>query len=50
MSSFPGLDSTIQISTEGGVEPLWAHDGKAIYFRDYSGDKLMKVSFTTDPE
>jgi Tol biopolymer transport system component len=50
VSSFPGLDSTTQISTVGGLEPLWALDGKAIYFRDYEGDKLMKVSFITDPE
>ena len=50
VSSFPGLERTIQISTEGGIEPLWALDGKVIYFRDFTGDKLMSVSFITDPE
>lgn len=50
VSSFPGLDIHIPISVEGGVEPLWAPDGKLLYFRDHSGDRLMKVSFTTNPE
>lgn len=50
VSSFPDLDINIPISIEGGVEPLWAPDGNVIYFRDYTGDNLMKVSFTTDPE
>ena len=50
VSSFPGLDMTAQISTEGGVEPVWAPDGKGIYFRDYTGNKLFRVSFTKGPE
>jgi serine/threonine-protein kinase len=49
VSSFPGLEQTIPISTEGGVEPLWAPDGRTLYYRGNGGDELMSVSFITDP-
>ena len=48
--SFPGKESVTQISTEGGTEPVWAPDGKSIYYRDWSGKKLMIESFIADPE
>ena len=31
--AFPGLDRKIQVSTQGGEQPVWAGDGRAIYFR-----------------
>jgi Tol biopolymer transport system component len=36
------------ISTAGGDEPLWAPDGRELFYRD--GDKLMVVSVETEPE
>jgi Tol biopolymer transport system component len=35
-----------QISTEGGTEPVWAHDGE-IFYRQ--GNKMMAVGTTTQP-
>jgi Tol biopolymer transport system component len=32
------------------MEPVWAPDGKELYYRDVSGDKMMAVSFITEPE
>jgi Tol biopolymer transport system component len=47
---FPGLENITQISTNGGMEPLWAPNGKEIFYRDVSGDRIMAVSFDSDPE
>jgi len=41
VKSFPDLEGTWQISTEGGQAPVWAPDGAAIYYRD--GASLVKV-------
>jgi serine/threonine-protein kinase len=44
---FPGLDSREQISTAGGMDPVWAPDGRALYFR--WGRELMAVDLLTEP-
>ena len=36
-----------RISSEGGTEPVWARDGKEIYYR--SDSAMMVVQITTDP-
>jgi eukaryotic-like serine/threonine-protein kinase len=41
---YPGPGGKWQISTEGGTEPVWAHNGELFY---RSGDKLMVVETTT---
>ncbi|MHC4432238.1 MAG: protein kinase domain-containing protein [Planctomycetota bacterium] len=46
VSSFPDLEGKWQISTEGGQEPVWAPDGKTIYYRD--GASLVKVPVKTE--
>jgi len=43
---FPGPGGKWQISTEGGTEPRWAHNGE-IFYR--SGDKMMVVAPKTQP-
>jgi serine/threonine protein kinase/Tol biopolymer transport system component len=43
---YPGPGGKWQISTEGGTEPRWAHDGE-IFYR--SGDKMMAVQTTLTP-
>jgi Tol biopolymer transport system component len=44
--SYPGLENKKQISSDGGVEPLWSPGGKELYFRDFTGDMVMAVSFS----
>jgi len=44
---FPGLGAKVQISTEGGTSPVWARNGRELFFR--SGDKIMAVPLTTTP-
>jgi len=41
--SFPGRQEMTQVSIQGGVEPVWAPDGKEIYYRDVTGDHVMAV-------
>jgi serine/threonine-protein kinase len=38
---WPGPGPKIQVSSEGGVDPIWSHDGTELYYR--SGDKMMVV-------
>ncbi len=47
---YPGPGDLIPISTDGGMEPVWSPDGKVLYYRDFSGNKMMAVSFNTEPE
>jgi serine/threonine-protein kinase len=43
---YPGQGRIEPISTNGGVEPLWARSGKELFYR--SGDQMMVVSVQTD--
>jgi Tol biopolymer transport system component len=38
---FPGADRRIQISANGGSEPIWARDGSHLYYR--SGSSIVRV-------
>ena len=42
VSPFPGPGPRRQISTDGGIEPLWSPDGRELFFQ--SGTKLMSVA------
>jgi serine/threonine-protein kinase len=44
---FPGPGPKIQISSEGGMDPVWRRDGKEVFYRN--GDKMMSVSVATGP-
>jgi Tol biopolymer transport system component len=46
-SADPGL---IQISTNGGTEPVWAHNGRELFFRDLSDGNLVSASLSAGPE
>ena len=48
VQAFPGPGRTQQVSTDGGTEPLWARNGREIFYR--SGDKMMVVPVSTEPE
>jgi hypothetical protein len=44
---FPGPGGKWQISTEGGVEPVWARNGRELFYRN--GDKMMAAAVETKP-
>ena len=35
------------VSTEGGTEPVWARNGRELFYRN--GDRMMAVSIATEP-
>jgi hypothetical protein len=45
---FPGLGGKVQVSMEGGTEPMWAPDGKELFYRDRK--KMMVVPVTTETD
>ena len=44
---YPGPGGRSQISTEGGIEAVWASNGRELFYRN--GDKMMAVEITTQP-
>jgi Tol biopolymer transport system component len=48
VQSFPELGGKLQVSAEGGGEPVWSRDGKELFYR--SGDKMMAARIATEPE
>src|SRR5262249_1002306 len=44
---FRGAGEKLQISTDGGTEPMWAHSGRELFYR--TGDKMMAVSVESGP-
>ncbi|MFQ5968847.1 MAG: TolB family protein, partial [Acidimicrobiia bacterium] len=47
VKAYPGEGGVVPISTDGGSEPVWAHSGKELFYRN--GDKMMVVSTQTAP-
>ena len=45
VSPFPGPGPRHQVSTGGGTEPLWSHDGRELSFQN--GAQLMRVTVTS---
>jgi len=45
--SFPDPGGKMQISTEGGTQPMWARNGRELFYRD--GDKMMAAAVETTP-
>jgi serine/threonine-protein kinase len=48
VQSFPGPGRSWQVSSEGGAEPLWARNGKELFYRN--GNKMMAVAIHSEPE
>jgi hypothetical protein len=46
---FPELGQKQRISTEGGLDPLWAPDGTRLYYLRSSQGPMMAVSIDTGP-
>jgi len=45
VQAFPEPGGKYQISTDGGAEPVWAKNGRELFYRN--GDKMMAVSIDT---
>jgi eukaryotic-like serine/threonine-protein kinase len=44
---FPGPGGKMQISSDGGTEPMWARNGRELFYRN--GDKMMVTAVETQP-
>ncbi len=44
---FPELGEKRQVSTRGGIVPLWSRDSKELFYRD--GESVIAVRIETDP-
>lgn len=47
VQAFPGPGPKIQVSSDGGTDPVWKRRGGELYFRN--GDKMMAVQVSTAP-
>jgi Tol biopolymer transport system component len=47
VTPFPGAGARWPISTDGGSQPVWARNGRELYYRN--GDRTMAVAVTTSP-
>jgi Tol biopolymer transport system component len=45
---YPGPGGKWQISTDGGIEPMWNRNGRELFFRN--GNRMMAVAITAQPE
>ena len=45
VQAFPGPGSPVRVSSRGGVEPVWARNGRELYYLE--GNKLMAVAVDT---
>ena len=45
---FPGPGSKWLISQEGGLEPLWARNGKQLFYRSFDGQQVWAVDVRTE--
>jgi eukaryotic-like serine/threonine-protein kinase len=46
---FPGPGGRWQVSTEGGIWPVWARDGRELFYPTPNVSKIMSVNVTTWP-
>jgi serine/threonine-protein kinase len=47
VQSYPGPGPKIQVSSDGGTDPVWRQQGGELFYR--SGDKMMVVPVSTQP-
>lgn len=47
VQAFPGPGPKVQISNDGGIDPVWRRAGGELFYR--SGDKMMAVTVVTSP-
>jgi len=49
VTAFPGPGKKLTISDEGGREPLWARNGRELFYWNLDHTKLMATEITTRP-
>jgi Tol biopolymer transport system component len=47
LQSYPSPGTRHTVSTDGGTEPVWARDGRELYYR--TGDKMLAVAVGYSP-
>ena len=47
VQTYPAGAGRVQVSVEGGVEPVWARSGKELFYR--LDDKMLSVPVSTTP-
>ena len=47
VQAYPGPGGKVQISSEGGTEPVWSKKGLELFYRN--GDQMMAVPFSLTP-
>jgi serine/threonine-protein kinase len=45
---FPGPGPRVQVSTNGGAEPVWSRDGRRLFYRN--GRRVVAATLTTSPQ
>ncbi len=48
MRSFPDMGNKVQVSQEGGTEPVWSREGREIFFRSGGAAEPMLVAATVE--
>ena len=47
LRSYPVPGARVAVSLQGGTEPVWAHNGRELFYR--AGDSLMVAAVTLSP-
>jgi serine/threonine-protein kinase len=47
VTAFPEAGARVQVSTDGGLQPVWDPDGRTLYYRN--GERMMAVQLTYLP-
>jgi serine/threonine protein kinase len=47
---FPGPGAPVRVSPSGGVEPVWARNGRELFYNDPIKDQLMAVPVQAGPD
>ena len=48
--SYPDLERKRQVSTLGGLEPVWSADGAELFYRTEDGRQVMRVKVVAEPD
>jgi serine/threonine-protein kinase len=46
---YPGSDERHQVSTQGGIQPMWARNGQEMFYTGTQGTKMMAVGVRLGP-
>ena len=46
---FPAGDGRLQVSADGGEQPVWSHDGRTLYYVSAGGGIIIRARLTLQP-